>query len=354
MESTKDYFDIWLKSQELVFGNLTEMTQKFQQGLQGLGGNVGGMSGFGGFQDVYTSWTKAVMNALQGTGTADMNFVKETLSKTLTGSNAYQKLYEIWLPFFKAIQQKSASPNSYKDLTDPAKFKEMLDRIFGFDPTAASQMVEQATKLLETLAGSSQGFMKPWVVASEKSFKDFPNMMEGHPESAMKIFHTLFSAFDSTIGRAFHVPAVGKDREKIELLLRSLDDLSVYLAKRTEYEHLMYVTGLGAYEKVIATVADKVSKGEEIKRFDEFFDLWIDVSEKAYYALFQTEAFSKKQGELLEASVNVRKHSFKLMELYLYDFPIALRSEMDDLYKTVYDLKKKVKSLEKQLGKAES
>jgi polyhydroxyalkanoate synthesis regulator phasin len=36
------------------------------------------------------------------------------------------------------------------------------------------------------------------------------------------------------------------------------------------------------------------------------------------------------------------------MELYLYDFPVALRSEMDDLYKTVYELKKKVKSLEKQ------
>jgi class III poly(R)-hydroxyalkanoic acid synthase PhaE subunit len=312
------------------------------------------MPGFGGFQDVYTSWTKSVMNALQGTGTADMNFVKETLSKTLTGSNAYQKLYQIWLPFFNAIQEKSASPNSYKDLTDPAKFKEMMDRVFGFDPTAVSQIVEQATKLLETLAGSSQGFMKPWVDASGKSFKDFPNMMEGHPESVMKIFHTLFSAFDNTVGRAFHVPAVGKDREKIELLLRSLDDLSVYLAKRTEYEHMMYVTGLGAFEKVIATVADQVSKGEEIKRFDEFFDLWIDVSEKAYYALFQTQDFSKMQGELLETSVNVRQHSFKLMELYLYDFPIALRSEMDDLYKTVYDLKKKVKSLEKQLGKAHS
>jgi len=40
------------------------------------------------------------------------------------------------------------------------------------------------------------------------------------------------------------------------------------------------------------------------------------------------------------------------MELYLYDFPIALRSEMDDLYKTVYDLKKKVKSLEKQIVEA--
>jgi hypothetical protein len=42
------------------------------------------------------------------------------------------------------------------------------------------------------------------------------------------------------------------------------------------------------------------------------------------------------------------------MELYLYDFPIALRSEMDDLYKTVYELKKKVKSLEKQLGEVKA
>jgi class III poly(R)-hydroxyalkanoic acid synthase PhaE subunit len=178
--------------------------------------------------------------------------------------------------------------------------------------------------------------------------------MEGHPEEFMKIFHTLFNAFDSTIGRTFHIPAVGKDREKIELLLRSLDDLSVYLARKTEYENMMYVAGSRAYEKVIATVADKVSKGEEFKKFDEFFDLWLDVSEKAYYALFQTQDFSKKQGELLEAQLNVRQHFFKFMELYLYDFPIALRSEMDDLYKTVYDLKKKVKSLEKQIAEAQA
>ncbi len=352
MESTKNYFDAWLKSQEQVFGNLNEMTKKFQQALQGLGGNAGGMPGFAGFEDVYASWTTSVLNALQGTGSADINLLRETISKTLTGSNAYLKLYEIWLPLLKAIQEKAASPDSYKDLTDPAKYKEMLDRIFGFDPTSASRITEQVSRLLETLAGSSQGFTKPWMDASGKTLKSLPGLMEGHPEEVMKIFHTLFSAFDSTIGRAFHVPAVGKDREKIELLLRSLDDLSVYLARKTEYEHMMYVTGIRAYEKVIATVAGKVSKGEELKKYDEFFNLWLDVSEKAYYALFQAEDFSKKQGELLEASVNVRQHFFKLMELYLYDFPIALRSEMDDLYKTIYDLKKKVKSLEKQIVEA--
>jgi hypothetical protein len=85
---------------------------------------------------------------------------------------------------------------------------------------------------------------------------------------------------------------------------------------------------------MIAAVADKVSQGEEFKDFSEFFNLWITVNEKAYSALFKTRDYAKMQGEVLEASLNVRKHFFKLAELHLYDLPIALRSEMDDLYKT--------------------
>jgi len=59
------------------------------------------MSGFGDFQNVYSSWTNAIMNALRDTGTVDVNLIRETLLKTLSGSNAYLKLYEIWLPLFK-------------------------------------------------------------------------------------------------------------------------------------------------------------------------------------------------------------------------------------------------------------
>jgi hypothetical protein len=110
----------------------------------------------------------------------------------------------------------------------------------------------------------------------------------------------------------------------------------------------MYVTGLAALEKVITTITEKCNKGQEVKEFDEFFDIWLDVNEKTYYELFQSAEFSKMQGEMLGTSLNMREHGFKLMELYLYDYPIALRSEMDDLYKTIYELKKKVKSLEKQ------
>ena len=349
MESTKKYFESWQESQGRVLEGLMSMMRKYQESFWGLGAQEGGIPAFGGFPNVYTSWTTAVLNALRETGAADTNLMQEIVSKTLGGSNAYMNLYEIWLPLFKAIQEKTLSPETYKDLTDPKKYKEVLDRVLGFDPDAISEAAVQASKFMEAYAGSAQQFMKPWVDASEKSMKIFPQIMEGHPQAYMKTYHTLFNAFDSTFGRIFHIPPVGKDREKVELLLRSFDDLSVYLAKYTEFQHTMYVTGLAALEKVIATIIDKCNKGEDINEFDQFFDIWLDVNEKTYYDLFKSEEFSKMQGEMLETSLNMREHGFKLMELYLYDYPIALRSEMDDLYKTIYDLKKKVKNLEKKL-----
>jgi class III poly(R)-hydroxyalkanoic acid synthase PhaE subunit len=352
MEKVKDFFDTWVKSQENFREDWIGTAKKLQQTLFGQGSATAGSSAAPGheFVNIYNSWMAAVVNALKETGDTDVDVIKETLSKAFSSSNAYTKLYEVWLPLFKAIQEKTFSGDVDKDVVDPAKYKEVIDKIFGLSsPEAILEFYDQIAKLMQTFGVSARGFVEPWADAIQKNAKTLPQFAEGRPESLMNIFHNVFAAFDNTFGRIFHVPAVGKDREKVELLLRSFDDISIYLAKNTEYQHRMYVTGLTAMEEVIKTIARKIKDQEEIKNFDEFFDLWLDTNEKAYYALFQTKEFSQMQGELTDASLSVRKHFFKLMELYLYDFPIALRSEMDDLYKTIYDLKKKVKVLEQQI-----
>jgi class III poly(R)-hydroxyalkanoic acid synthase PhaE subunit len=325
MEKAYDFFDTWFKSQEKFIENWMETSKKMQQSLFGLG-----VSGAG---------VKETVSAMS-----------ETATKLFSSSNVLARLSEICLPLFKAIQEKAGNIDFSEDFFDPAKYKEVLDSIFGLSsPEAMADFYGQTVKLLQTYGASAMGFAGPWNQAMQKNIKLMPQLAEGRPESLMHIFHNMFSAFDSTFGRVFHVPAVGKDREKITLLLRAFDDLAVNMAKNIEYQHMLYVTGIRAMEKVVETLAHKIRSGEEIKGFDEFFDLWIDVNERTYLELFHTEEFSKLQGELSESTLTVRKYFFKLMELYLYDFPIALRSEMDDLYKTIYDLKKKVKELEKHM-----
>jgi class III poly(R)-hydroxyalkanoic acid synthase PhaE subunit len=326
MEKAYDFFDTWLKAQEKFIQGWTETSKKMQQSLSGLGVSSAGK-------------VKETMNA-----------ATETATKLISSSTVLRRLSEIYLPLLSAIQERAGNIDFSEDLFDPAKYKEVMDSLFGLSsPEAMAEFYGQTVKLLQAYGASTIGFVGPWTEAMQKNMKVMPQLAEGRPESFMHIFHNMFSAVDSTFGKVFHVPAVGKDREKINLLLRAFDDLAVNMAKNIEYQHMIYVTGMAAMEIVIEAVARKIKSGEEIKGFDEFLDLWVDSNEKRYRELFQTEEFSRLQGELTESTLRVRKHLFKLMELYLYDFPIALRSEMDDLYKTIYDLKKKVKGLEKQM-----
>jgi hypothetical protein len=338
MEKANDYFNAWMKTQSQAFEALREQTERMQALFQG---------GYPSSQNPFAAWQKVAQDALS-TG-ADVDVVKDTLHKTFGSSNVFHKLYEIWQPLLKAIQSKTLNQDAFKDLMDPLKIKEMVDKLFNFDTDALAQLQKQMTQFSAQLASNTEHFGKPWAEAAMQNLQSFPQFAEGHPEALMKMFHTLFNAFDSTVGRSFHVPAVGKDREKLELMSRCMDDMSVYAAKNAEYQHRMYITALEAMEKVMAELAQKVETGEAIERFDEFMDLWVAVHEKTYYTLFQTEEFSRLKGDLLEAGLNARKHYFKLMEMHLFDLPIALRSEMDDLYKTIYELRKKVKKMETQM-----
>jgi hypothetical protein len=181
MERSKEFFDSWFKSQERIFENLTEITREFQKTVWRQGSEGGGMSGL---HNLYDPWPTTVMKAVSDSGTSNFNLIKSTFAKTLNGSIVYAKLYKIWLPFFKAIQDKTISPKAYKDLTDPVKFKATLDGIFGFVPVNLSQISAEATKVFETFAGSAKEFMKPSKDPSEKNFKKFPR--EKDPKKASR------------------------------------------------------------------------------------------------------------------------------------------------------------------------
>jgi class III poly(R)-hydroxyalkanoic acid synthase PhaE subunit len=337
VENANEYFNAWMKAQNQAFEVLRDQSERMQYFYHAEASP----------QNPFEAWRKMALDAVSAGADADV--VKDTLFKAFGSSGAYQKLYELWQPVLRAFQNKTFDPDSWKELMDPARVKEVVDKLFNFDEEAMTQLQKQITQFSALFSSNSEHFGKPWGDAAMQNLQSFPQFAQGHPEAMMQMFHTLHNAFDSTIGRSFHVPAVGKDREKLELMSRCIDDMSVYAAKNVEYQHTMYLTGLAAMEKVMAELAQKIEAGEHIQKFDDFFDLWIDINEKTYYNLFQTADFSRLKGELLDTGLNARKHYFKLMEIHLFDLPIALRSEMDDLYKTIYELRKKVKKIESQM-----
>jgi hypothetical protein len=342
VENPSDYFDSWMKTQQQAFTALRDQALQMQSYFQNTSAAT---------DNPFTNWTKSAFQAFPMG--ADANLAKDTFSKTLYGNDAMQKLYELWQPMLNAIRNKTIDPNNYADLTDPAKIKQLFDKVFSFDLDAMSQLQKQATQYADIY----QQFGKPWGDAwADAAKSQSSNFMQGNfkqpdfqPEALVLQMQAAYAMLENTTGKLFSTPAVGKDREKMELMSKCAKAMSNFAANNIEYQQMMQVTGQEAMQAVVKTLAEKVEAGEKFEKFDEFFALWIDINEKTFNKLFQTKAFSQKRNAMTEAGFNARKLYNEIVENELAGFPIARRSEMDEVYKLVYDLRKQVKSMETQI-----
>lgn len=343
-------YDAWVKSQSDFFEHWTEAAESFQKTLKGMDWTQGMTKETRDLFGVYSSW-KEMFDKYSDVMIKNFSYgvSKDTFSKLFSGADAYVKLFEFWQPLMKALQERALAPDAYKDIFDPSKYREMMNKVFGFSsPESLTEVYGQASKLIETWGSKGELLVKPWSDALQKNIDAYLELASGDPEASINIFHNLYAAFESTFGKAFKLPAVGKDREVIELFLKTIDKYSVFLAKNTEFQHSIVLTGQKAMEKVIAAVAQKVRENGEMMSFHDFFRLWTKTNEKAFIAYFGTEEFSGLQGTVLDAALDARRHFHQLMELSLGDLPIALRSEMDDVYRTVYTLNRNVRDLTKK------
>jgi class III poly(R)-hydroxyalkanoic acid synthase PhaE subunit len=338
VENPSDYFDGWIKTQQQAFTALRDQAVQIQSLYQ----NASAAS-----DNPFTIWSKAVQQAFPIGADADV--AKYTFGKTLFGNEALQKLFELWQPLLNAIRNKAIDPSSYNNLTDPGKIKELFDKLFNFDLDAMSQLQKQTNQISELY----EQFGKPWTDAAKTQSSNF---LQGdfsqiglQPEILFQQMQAAYFIFEKSFGKIFSVPALGKDREKFELLSSFAKSLSTFATKNIEYQQLMQATGYEATQSVVKALAAKVEAGEKFDKFDEFFALWIEVNETSFNKLFQTKEFSQKRNGMTDAGFKARKLYNQIIENQLVDLPIALRSEMDEVYKLIYDLRKQVKSLESQI-----
>lgn len=338
MENTNEYFDAWMKSQTQAFATLREQGERMMSFYQGASAST---------QTPFDAWRDAALKAFSAA--TDSDALKDTMLKTMSSTQAMQQLYEVWQPIMEAMQNQSFDADAFAAFVDPAKIKQVVDQLFQFDLESITQMQKQASQF----TASYQQYGKPWAEAMAANMGALPQAAEGKPEALFKMFQNMSHAFNSSAGQVFKTPAIGKDREKIELMSRFVESLSDYAASNIEYQQLMYKTGVEAMQKVLEELAAKIQAGAnaggKTPQFDAFFELWIDVNEQTFNKLFQTREFSRLRNAVTDAGFTTRKHYFALMETQLADLPVALRSEMDDLYKIVYDLRKQVKKLESQM-----
>jgi polyhydroxyalkanoate synthesis regulator phasin len=75
--------------------------------------------------------------------------------------------------------------------------------------------------------------------------------------------------------------------------------------------------------------------------------MWIKVLEGHFMTLFQTPEYVETMGKTITVLAEFTCAKDAVMEDVLRGFPVASRSELDDLARELYELKKRIRKLEK-------
>jgi hypothetical protein len=111
----------------------------------------------------------------------------------------------------------------------------------------------------------------------------------------------------------------------------------------------MYEVIRDSTQKVIEDYMTMSVDGEQPQTFDEFYKYWSKQVSATYDSVLFSEQYGQLAGNMVDEMAKFKLAYDELCESYLAHLPIARKSDMDALHKTVYDLKKEIRALKKEM-----
>ncbi len=118
----------------------------------------------------------------------------------------------------------------------------------------------------------------------------------------------------------------------------------------TEYYKQLAETWSEAQKKVNLK-APKVP--QDVEQIEAFKRIWIDIFDNDFTELFDSGKFGDNYGKLVSKELELTKHWNNISNVILQSVNLPSKEEIDEIYKEMHSLKKRVRKLELELKKKE-
>jgi len=136
-------------------------------------------------------------------------------------------------------------------------------------------------------------------------------------------------------------------------LIRAFDAWAKLYPTSIDYQMVLVEIQRESFNELMLDLILLASKGEKVKDWLQFQQLWGRTADKVFEKAFCSEDNVKVRGRFLNAINNYKLSQQDLMEMWMKMMNMPIRSEVDEVHKSIYELRKEVKSLKKTLAKYE-
>ena len=210
----------------------------------------------------------------------------------------------------------------------------------------AGMLPEIFFKAAQTGLKTFVNFQKQWMKPTgefHESAKTYE--YENLKEDAFKAWTQLY---EQEYRKFFKIPQLGLTRLYQEKMIRSMDKFNVYQAAVTEFSRLLLVPMEKSFQVLQEKLTELAHKGDLPEDSKKYYQIWIKILEGHYMTLFQSREYNRALNKTLDSMSEFSKAKKEILQDFLNMLPVPTHKEMDELYKEIYLLKKRIKALEKK------
>ena|SRR3972149_9997723 len=170
-------------------------------------------------------------------------------------------------------------------------------------------------------------------------------------KNTQDFFFSLWSNFyEDSFGKLVTMPTLGPKREESEKLMKGFSTfVNFYTALMKSNANFQSV-----FMKAMGNMSDKtiseMDKDPSPDKYRSFYKIWIETYSGTFNEFLKSELFSSENGKLMSAFMDFQKHSKDIFEEnYLKPMNLPTKTDIDEINKELYILRKTVKELTKQI-----
>lgn len=156
-------------------------------------------------------------------------------------------------------------------------------------------------------------------------------------------------AYEKTLGSLTHIPVLGPNRTFNIQSMRAVDAWVKLYPATVNYQIVLMEIQMQSFLELMRELNSLAARGEPLQDWPQLQQLWSVIADKVFERAFLSENNLKVRGKFLNAVNHYKLCQQELMELWMQVMNIPIRSEIDEVHKSIYELRKEVKSLKKTL-----
>ena len=290
-------------------------------------------------------WLEGSTEAI-GKGTSEA--ARDLLDKMLSGQNAVSHATDFFMKAWKVVAPSLEGGKDWR--VDLQSFANQWGEQTAAALERSSGMFADATDLTKSLGKDWMPAILPWLafIGQSSAAGHVGQATLGGSANLTRLLAMESELFPFLSGLA-EMPRAGLTREKNAKLLQLMDAVVDVRRTNVKFQTAMAQGMTKAVEATVERLAQLKAKGEKITSVRELMKLWFTSADGTLMHVFNSPEFLAIQDEMTTANNEYRIRQRAVLEDIYQALDIPTRSEIDDAYKIIHDLKQEVRALKKAL-----